>query len=1149
LRELLALEITRRRTQGEVPTADEYRRRFPDLPSWLDELLAPSPPALPGSTVSLVGASPPARESLPSLPGYSFSGRQLGEGGMAVVWRGRDERLHRDVAVKVLRSAFVGHPAIVQRFEEEAQLTSQLQHPGIPPVHESGTLADGRPYFCMKVVKGRTLDDLLRERGGPSEDLPRFLQVFEQVCQAAGYGHSKGVIHRDLKPSNVMVGAFGEVQVMDWGLGKVLSQEADSRRPEPKELGPLVSVVETDRAGVGDGATQLGSVLGTYAYMPPEQALGDVDRVDTRSDVFGLGAILCEILTGHPPYQGTAAEMKARAQLADLGPAYECLRSCGADQVLVSLAERCLRKEPNERLADGGAVAGEVALYQADVRRRWQQAEVERATAEAESRRVAAEAREKQARETAKSERRARRLAWGLAAALALGLTGTSCFFVLARRQAAEVERQRQQAVVLGEDLKRLKYSQQIALAQLEWEADNARNAWNHLESTNPEFRGWEFRYLYHLFNHNQTTLEGHVPGTQIRSVAFRPDGRYLASAGDDKTVKIWDTATGRLSRSLRHAVAVACVAFSPNGKFLASGGQNLAGKELNNQPAGEVKLWDAESLEELGTSKFLAAGVWCVAFDPDSKLLAASTGDDGLLAASTGDDGGPGSGEIRVWNVGTWQEFKILKGHKGSVRGVAFGRNGHLASGGTDGTVRIWDVMKGEQVGSPLVPSRTPEGSVDFKGGGIWVVRNVAFSPDGRQVAAAYWDGTARIWDTATRKVHDLEGHKNSVQDVAFSPDGKLLASASWDGTAKIWDVETDREVQALKGHRDRVFGLEFSPDGGRLATGCADGTVKLWDVTKGHDVPALRGHTEEVTGVSFHPDGWRLASGSVDGTVKVWDLTKGRALLTLTKHKDTVDSVAFSPDGRYLASGSGDNTVVIWDTTACQYLGSLAKHTAGVTCLAFSPDSRYLASGSEDETAMIWDLATGQVLHTLREHSDTVNAVAFSPDGKYLASCGAERDKRVMIWDVPTGTLVHTLEGHQGSVTNVAFSPDGRLLASVSNRDNTARLWDMATGRGLRSLDARDRFLAVCFDPEGQRLATADADRNVKLWDVESGQNVLILRGHTGKATCLSFSRDGTRLASGGWDKTIRIWEAPRLEGTPAASTSPPDHRPPAP
>jgi tRNA A-37 threonylcarbamoyl transferase component Bud32 len=344
----------------------------------------------------------PADDEMPAVPGCILTGL-LGKGGMGAVYLGHDERLNRDVAVKIMRADLCRRPDLERRFLEEAQIASQLQHPGIPPVHALGTLADGRPYFVMKVVKGRTLAELLHERSGPPGDLARWLPIFEQVCQAVAYAHSKGVIHRDLKPHNVMVGAFGEVQVMDWGLAKILARgrlREDARDQEG-------SVVEASPARPENHRTQAGSILGTWAYMPPEQARGDVSSLACQSDVFGLGAILCELLTTSPPYGGPGEGLKDHARQAHLSPAYERLASCGADDELVRLARSCLSEDPGERPPDAGTVALFVAAYRRGVQERLHEAEVERA---------AQSARAEEAQVRLAVERRLRRLVVGLTA-------------------------------------------------------------------------------------------------------------------------------------------------------------------------------------------------------------------------------------------------------------------------------------------------------------------------------------------------------------------------------------------------------------------------------------------------------------------------------------------------------------------------------------------------------------------------------------------------------------------------------------------------------------------------------------------------------------------------------------------------------------
>jgi tetratricopeptide (TPR) repeat protein/tRNA A-37 threonylcarbamoyl transferase component Bud32 len=373
-----------------------------------------------GPTALLDGRPTPAQsetgqgaESAPDAAGYDFLG-QVGHGGMGVVWRCRDRRLGRDVALKVLRQHLSGQPRLAVRFIEEAQVASQLQHPAIPPVHELGELPDGRPYFAMKLVQGHTLAELLQARSGPADDLARFLAIFEQVCQAVAYAHSKGVIHRDLKPANIMVGAFGEVQVMDWGLAKLL-------RPGGATAEPSVGTVATVRTTDAD-ATQTGALLGTPAYMGPEQARGEVGRLDTRCDVFGLGAMLCEVLTGQPPYVGTFVEVKDRAERGEVGPALDRLGACGADGELVELARRCLSPDVEDRPADAGAVAASLTAYLTGVQERLRRAEVERAAAQAR----------------AVEERKRRRVALALAAAVVGLVAAAAGGGLLLQRQAAE---------------------------------------------------------------------------------------------------------------------------------------------------------------------------------------------------------------------------------------------------------------------------------------------------------------------------------------------------------------------------------------------------------------------------------------------------------------------------------------------------------------------------------------------------------------------------------------------------------------------------------------------------------------------------------------------------------------------------------------
>jgi serine/threonine-protein kinase len=383
----------------------------------------------------------PAREAgADGSTRYRIDG-EIARGGMGAILKGRDPDLGRDVAIKVLRDDLLGNPEMVHRFVEEAQIGGQLQHPGLVPIYELGTFADRRPFFAMKLVRGHTLAALLDGRKAPVSDLPRFLNIVEAVSQTVAYAHARGVIHRDLKPSNVMVGSFGEVQVMDWGLAKVLprgglADDATAGRPDRNE-----TVISTARSGPdGVDLSRAGSVLGTPSYMAPEQARGEVERIDERADVFALGSILCEVLTGHPAFVGrTSGEIQRRAALGDTADAVARLDACGADPDLVALAKDCLAREPEDRPRTAGAVSGRLVAYRAGVEDRLRRAELARA-AEAALARAAEAARAEEAEARARAERRARRMTAGLAASvLALVVVGGGGAAWLARQRQARL--------------------------------------------------------------------------------------------------------------------------------------------------------------------------------------------------------------------------------------------------------------------------------------------------------------------------------------------------------------------------------------------------------------------------------------------------------------------------------------------------------------------------------------------------------------------------------------------------------------------------------------------------------------------------------------------------------------------------------------
>jgi WD40 repeat protein/serine/threonine protein kinase len=1081
---------------------------------------------------------------------------KLGEGGFGSVWLAeRRKPFVQRVALKIIKAGMDSR-GVITRFEQERQTLAVMNHPNVARVIDGGVTPAGGPYFVMEYVKGQSITEFCDARSLANRER---LSLFIQVCEAVQHAHSKGIIHRDLKPGNILVSAAdGEhplVKVIDFGVAKALTQfDTDDLAKEEE-----------------------GKMVGTPEYMSPEQAEADNERIDTRSDVYSLGVILYELVSGVLPFDSRELRSKSyreiqrtireeapptltarlsviaekdKTQIQRIarghGESFEALLR-DLKRELEWIPRKAMRREAKNRYQTSAAMAEDIRRY---LDGRALEAAPDSATYRVRKylrrhlalvvgsaafllalvvglaaalwqwREASLARNEAVAAETRAVEQRNAAEAAKVEATLAKDVAVAAEAKAVLERKAADAARERVEAEA---------YIANIQMASAWLDSGRMGRVRERLEACPPSRRGWEWNWLDAQSDGSLLTLRAPSSG-EVLLARFSPDGTQALTLSYDRSVRVWNMSTGEPIAELKGSGATLNDAvFSPDGRRIATACKD-----------GTARVWDATTGVVVAELKGHARPVRAVAFDQDGSRVVTASED----------------GTARIWNAGTGALAFELKGHGDMVTALAFSPDGkRLATASADHSVRLWDPASGaslselrghDKVVSSLawradggmLASGSADGtarlwSADGASTGILkghqdAVMSLAFTADGRQILTGSLDRTARLWDVASSEPRStLVGHSAAVMAVACSPDNRLAISASDDGTLRVWDLATALPLATRRGHADKVWSCAFSRDGTRVLTGSLDGTARLWETFPASPLREIPAHRGVVRMVSASPDGARFATASADGTARIWNAGEAAPAVMLQGHAGAVTSARFNADGSRVLTTSADNTARLWDARTGAQQGPLEGHAAAVTSARFSNDGGRVVTVSADQTARTWDAPSRRPLREFKGHSDKVNSARFSADGTRVIT--ASTDKSARLWDASTAAMIREFKDPGGAVLTATLSEDGKRLLTVA-ADQGARVWDVESGDLLATMRPGDAPIrGATFSQDGSRvLIWSLQDRAPRLHDSASGSELLQLVGHEGGITQAEFAADGRRILTTSIDGSARVWDA---------------------